>query len=100
MRTYRNESISHCDASDTHLGTAWDDKDFTIHCRFVGDEEELQPRIASGKPEFRMTVPVPNLYDLLDTYPALFVKLSNTEWGEQFAIPGRENREIFSDGLR
>lgn len=70
MMNYRNQSISHWDAGDTQPGTAWDGEDLTIHRGFVGEEEELQRRIASGEPEFQMTVPVPNLYDLLDTYAA------------------------------
>lgn len=70
LRTYRNESITHWDASDTHLATGWDGKDLTIQRGFVGGSAELQRRLASGELEFQMTVPIPRLYDLLDTYEA------------------------------
>lgn len=70
LRTYRNKSITHWDASDTHLGTTWDGKDLTIQRGFVGSQAELQRRLASGEFEFQMTVPIPSLYDLLDNYAA------------------------------
>lgn len=70
LRTYRNTSITHWDASDTHLGTQWNGKDLTIHLGFVGNQAELQRHLASGDFEFQMTVPVPHLYDLLDNYAA------------------------------
>lgn len=70
LRTYRNTSITHWDASDTHLGTVWDGKDLTIQRGFTGSPAELQRRLASGEFEFQMTVPVPRLYDLLDNYAA------------------------------
>lgn len=69
LRTYRNTSITHWDASDTHLSTSWDGKDLTIQLGLVGSPTEVKSRLASGF-EFQMTVPVPHLYDLLDTYAA------------------------------
>jgi hypothetical protein len=69
LRTYRNTSITHWDASDTHLATSWDGKDLTIQLGLVGSPTEVKQRLASGF-EFQMTVPVPRLYDLLDTYAA------------------------------
>jgi hypothetical protein len=70
LRTYRNKSITHWDASDSHLGTAWDGTDLTIQRGFQGDPEELRRRLATGEFEFQMTVPLPMLYDLVDTYAA------------------------------
>ncbi len=70
LRTYRNKSITHWDASDSHLATAWDGTDLTIQRGFQGDPAELQRRLAAGEFEFQMTVPLPKLYDLLDTYAA------------------------------
>jgi len=70
LRTYRNSSITHWDASDTHLSTSWDGKDLTIHLGLLGSAMEAQRRLASGDFEFQMTVPIPHLYDLLDTYAA------------------------------
>jgi uncharacterized protein YvpB len=55
--------------SDTHLSTSWDGRDLTIHLGLVGSPTEVKRRLASGF-EFQMTVPVPHLYDLLDTYAA------------------------------
>ena len=70
LRTYRNSSITHWDASDTHLSTSWDGKDLTIHLGLLGSAMEAQCRLASGDFEFQMTVPIPHLYDLLDMYAA------------------------------
>ena len=70
LRTYRNKSITHWDASDTHLATSWDGKDLTIQRGFQGDPAELKRRLAAGEFEFQMTLTVPSLYDLLDTYAA------------------------------
>jgi hypothetical protein len=69
-RPYRNKSITHWDASDSHLGTTWDGKDLTIQRGFQGDRAELERRIAAGEFEFQMTVPLPKLYDLVDAYAA------------------------------
>lgn len=69
LRTYRNTSITHWDASDTHLSTSWDGKDLTIQLGLVGSPTEVKRRCDSGF-EFQMTVPVPRLYDLLDNYAA------------------------------
>jgi hypothetical protein len=69
LRTYRNTSITHWDASDTHLSTSWDGKDLTIHLGLVGGSTEVKLRCDSGF-EFQMTVPIPRLYDMLDTYAA------------------------------
>jgi len=69
LRTYRNTSITHWDASDTHLSTSWDGKDLTIHLGLVGSSTEVKSRRDSGF-EFQMTVPIPRLYDMLDTYAA------------------------------
>jgi hypothetical protein len=69
LRTYRNTSITHWDASDTHLSTSWDGKDLTIHLGLVGTPTDVKRRRDSGF-EFQMTVPVPRLYDLLDNYAA------------------------------
>lgn len=70
LRAYRNKSITHWDASDSHLGTGWDGTDLTIQRGFLGDPAELQRRLAAGEFEFQMTVPLPKLYDLVDTYAA------------------------------
>jgi hypothetical protein len=70
LRAYRNKSITHWDASDSHLATTWDGADLTIQRGFVGDPAELQRRLAAGEFEFQMTVPLPKLYDLVDTYAA------------------------------
>jgi hypothetical protein len=70
LRAYRNKSITHWDASDSHLATAWDGKNLTIQRGFLGDREELERRTAAGEFEFQMTVPLPTLYDLVDTYAA------------------------------
>jgi len=70
VRAYRNKSITHWDASDSHLATTWDGKDLTIQRGFQGDRAELERRIAAGEFEFQMTVPLPKLYDLVDTYAA------------------------------
>lgn len=69
LRTYRNTSIAHWDASDTHLSTSWNGKDLTIHLGLVGDPADVKRRRDSGF-EFQMTVPIPQLYDMLDTYAA------------------------------
>lgn len=69
LRTYRNTSITHWDASDTHLSTSWDGKDLTIHLGLTGTPALIKSRRDSGF-EFQMTVPIPRLYDLLDTYAA------------------------------
>ncbi|MGD0215414.1 MAG: hypothetical protein ABSB87_19505 [Terriglobales bacterium] len=70
LRAYRNESITHWDASDTHLATAWDGKDLTIQRGFQGDPAELERRIAAKEFEFQMTTPIPTLYVLVDNYAA------------------------------
>jgi hypothetical protein len=70
LRAYRNKSITHWDASDSHLATTWDGADLTIQRGFVGDPAELQRRLAAGEFEFQMTVPLPKLHDLVDTYAA------------------------------
>lgn len=69
LRTYRNTSITHWDASDTHLATSWDGKDLTIQLGLVGTPADIKRRRDAGF-EFQMTVPIPRLYDLLDTYAA------------------------------
>jgi len=69
LRTYRNTSITHWDASDTHLSTSWDGTDLNIHLGLVGSPEEVQKRRDSGF-EFQRTLSVPRLYDMLDTYAA------------------------------
>jgi len=69
LRTYRNSAITHWDASDTHLGRSWDGKNLTIQLGLTGSQTHVNQRIASGF-EFQMTVPVPRLYDLVDTYAA------------------------------
>ena len=75
LRAYRNKSIIHWDASDSHLATAWDGADLTIHRGFQGDPAELQRRVAAGEFEFQMTVPLPKLYDLVDTHAARVQKV-------------------------
>ena len=70
LRAYRNKSITHWDASDSHLATTWDGTDLTIQRGFQGDPAEFQRRLAAGEFEFQMTVPLPKLYDLVDTYAA------------------------------
>ena len=70
LRAYRNKSITHWDASDSHLATAWDGTDLTIQRGFQSDPAELQRRLATGEYEFQMTVPLPKLYDLVDAYAA------------------------------
>jgi hypothetical protein len=70
LRAYRNKAITHWDASDSHLATTWDGADLTIQRGFLGDPEELAHRRAAGEFEFQMTVPLPMLYDLVDTYAA------------------------------
>ena len=70
LRAYRNKSITHWDASDSHLVTTWDGINLTIQRGFVGDRAELERRTAAGEFEFQMTVPLPGLYDLVDTYAA------------------------------
>lgn len=70
LRAYRNKSITHWDASDSHLATTWDGRDLTIQRGFQGDPAEFQRRLAAGEFEFQMTVPLPKLYDLVDTYAA------------------------------
>ena len=70
LRAYRNKSITHWDASDSHLATTWDGTNLTIQRGFVGDRAELERRTAAGEFEFQMTVPLPGLYDLVDTYAA------------------------------
>jgi hypothetical protein len=82
LRTYRNTSITHWDASDTHLSTSWDGRDLTIQLGLVGNPAEVKRRLASGF-EFQMTVPVPHLYDLLDTYAAtvqMFLEANVTQF--------------------
>src|SRR5215469_17406369 len=37
LRAYRNKSITHWDASDSHLATTWDGTNLTIQRGFVGD---------------------------------------------------------------
>jgi hypothetical protein len=69
LRTYRNTSITHWDASDTHLSTSWDGKDLNIHLGLVGSPTEVQNRRDSGF-EFQRTVSISQLYDMLDTYSA------------------------------
>ena len=70
LRAYRNKSITHWDASDSHLATSWDGTDLTIQRGFLGDPAELQRRLVAGEFEFQMTVPLPKLYGLVDTYAA------------------------------
>jgi hypothetical protein len=70
LRAYRNKSITHWDASDTHLATSWDGKNLKIQRGFVGDPAELKRRLSSGEFEFQMTADLPSLYVLLDTYAA------------------------------
>lgn len=70
LRAYRNKSITHWDASDSHLATTWDGTDLTIQRGFQGDQAEFQRRLAAGELEFQMTVPLPKLHDLVDTYAA------------------------------
>jgi hypothetical protein len=69
LREYRNASITHWDASDTHLSTSWDGKDLNIHLGLVGSPTEVQNRRDSGF-EFQRTVSISQLYDMLDTYSA------------------------------
>jgi hypothetical protein len=71
----RNKSITHWDASDSHLATTWDGTDLTIQRGFQGDPAELQRRVAAGELEFQVTVPLPKLYELVDTYAASVQKL-------------------------
>jgi hypothetical protein len=75
LRAYRNKSITHWDASDSHLATTWDGTDLTIQRGFLGDPAELQRRLAAGEFEFQMTVPLPKLYDLVDAYAATVQEL-------------------------
>ncbi len=70
LRAYRNTSITHWDASDTHLSTSWDGKDLDIQLGLVGSTTEVQNRRNSGF-EFQRTVSIPRLYDMLDTYSAI-----------------------------
>jgi hypothetical protein len=53
LRAYRNKSITHWDASDTHLATSWDGNDLTIQRGFQGDPAELKRRLAAGSSSFR-----------------------------------------------
>jgi hypothetical protein len=69
LRTYRNSSITHWDASDTHLSTSWDGNDLVIHLGLVGSPTDVKRRRDSGF-EFQMTVPIPRLYEMLDNYAA------------------------------
>jgi len=69
LRAYRNAAITHWDASDTDLSRSWDGQDLTIHLGLQGTQADVKRRVDSGF-EFQMTVPVPHLYVLLDTYAA------------------------------
>jgi hypothetical protein len=75
LRAYRNKSITHWDASDSHLATAWNGTDLIIERGFQGDPAEFQRRLAAGEFEFQMTAPLPKLYDLVDTYAATVQEL-------------------------
>jgi hypothetical protein len=69
LRAYRNTSITHWDASDTHLSTSWDGKDLNIQLGLVGSPTEVQNRRDSGF-KFQRTVSISQLYEMLDTYSA------------------------------
>jgi hypothetical protein len=82
LRAYRNTSITHWDASDTHLSTSWDGKDLNIQLGLVGSPTEVQNRRDSGF-EFQRTVSISQLYEMLDTYSAtvqIFLEVNVTKF--------------------